>query len=120
MTTWLRLINSVLYLSACSLLATGLALELKLEHGATLFGFDRDDWGEVHFTIALVTAGLVVIHLGMHWAWIKSVCSRLPAAAIAVLAVGALIIAVPMVMPTGTGGKGEGERHRGPPPHVED
>jgi hypothetical protein len=120
MTLWLRLINGVLYLSACSLLATGLALELKLEHGSTLFGFGRHDWSEVHFAVALVTASLVAIHLAMHWAWIRSVMSRLPWSAIGVLATGAVIIAVMLLTPTGIGGDGDGKRHRGPPSHSDD
>ncbi|RLB46851.1 MAG: hypothetical protein DRI90_26935, partial [Deltaproteobacteria bacterium] len=33
----------------------------------TFLGWDRHDWGEVHFILGLVFAGLLVLHIVLHW-----------------------------------------------------
>ena len=48
--------NAALFLSACTLIITGLLPELRMdeEDGAVLlFGMDQDDWGEMHFLMAI-------------------------------------------------------------------
>lgn len=38
----------------------------------TLLGLGRHDWGDVHFILALLFVLLVLIHLCLHWTWIKT------------------------------------------------
>ena len=40
-----------------------------------LFGLGRHDWGYVHFILALVFVGLILVHIVLHWKWIKT-CAR--------------------------------------------
>jgi hypothetical protein len=37
-----------------------------------LFGLGRHDWGDIHFVLALVFVGLILVHLVLHWTWIKT------------------------------------------------
>ncbi len=37
-----------------------------------LFGLGRHDWGDVHFALALVFVTLILVHLVLHWTWIKT------------------------------------------------
>ncbi len=36
------------------------------------FGLDRHNWTDIHNYIALVFIALILIHLILHWHWIKS------------------------------------------------
>jgi hypothetical protein len=40
-----------------------------------LFGLGRHDWGDVHFVLALLFVSLILVHLILHWTWIKT-CAR--------------------------------------------
>jgi len=102
--------NAALYLAFCALAGTGLLLELRLdeESGATrLFGLGRDDWGEVHFVVALTFIGLAILHVALNWSWIKAAFRR-RRPAIAVAGVGALLVVALLLWPgghsTGAGG----------------
>ena len=111
MTPWLRMINALLYLAASTLVATGLALEWKIEiedEGRTLLGMNGEMWGEIHFIVALVVVGLAIIHLAMHWLWIKNLLNRLPWPTIACLVAGLVLIAVVLATPVSGSG---GDRH---------
>ena len=118
MTLWLRIVNAALYLAACALVATGLALEWKIEiedEGRTLLGMTGEDWGEVHFILALVVMGLVVLHLALHWAWIRNLVTRLRWPTLACLAAGLVVIALVLAAPVGgagAGGDGHGQSQR--------
>jgi hypothetical protein len=37
-----------------------------------LLGLGRHDWGDIHFILALVFLGLILVHLVLHWTWIKT------------------------------------------------
>lgn len=37
-----------------------------------LLGLGRHGWGDVHFVLALVFVSLVLVHIVLHWTWIKS------------------------------------------------
>jgi hypothetical protein len=104
--------NAALYLNACAMVATGLLLELRLdddEGPSRLLGLDRDDWGELHFGIALGFAGLALVHLILHWAWIRASVARMRALTVAVLVVGAVSIAALLLWPAGAGGEGRAQ-----------
>jgi hypothetical protein len=51
-----------LYLATCTLVGTGLLLEWRLDEDVSgrLLGMDRDDWGELHFGVALAFAALTL------------------------------------------------------------
>lgn len=36
------------------------------------WGLGRHDWGAVHFWLAVVFIVLMVVHIFLHWKWIKS------------------------------------------------
>jgi hypothetical protein len=120
MTLWLRIVNAALYLAACSLVATGLALEWKVEiedEGRSLLGMTGEDWGEVHFILALVVMALAVTHIALHWAWIKNTLTRLRWPTLACLAAGLVVIAVVLIAPVtgaGAGGDAQGQSERQP------
>jgi hypothetical protein len=113
MTLWLRIINALLYLASCALVATGFALEWKVEiedESRTLLGMTGETWGEVHFMLALAVIALVVAHLALNWAWIRNLLTRLRWPTLVCLAAGLAVIALVLVAPVSGGGKG-GERH---------
>jgi hypothetical protein len=108
----LSLTNAALYLDTCALVGTGLLLELKMDGddgAARLFGMGQDDWGEIHFVTAIVFAALAVLHLALHWAWIKAACIR-SKPAIVVLFAGLGIVAGLLLWPTTSSGRSLGEQ----------
>jgi hypothetical protein len=40
-----------------------------------LLGLGRHDWGDVHFALAVLFVCLILVHLSLHWRWIKT-CGR--------------------------------------------
>lgn len=40
-----------------------------------LLGLGRHDWGDVHFVLALLFVLLILLHIVLHWTWIKT-CAR--------------------------------------------
>jgi hypothetical protein len=42
---------------------------------ASLLGLGRHDWGDIHFILALVFVALILVHLILHWTWIKT-CTK--------------------------------------------
>jgi len=38
-------------------------------------GLGRHDWGDVHFILALLFLSLILVHLVLHWTWIKT-CAK--------------------------------------------
>ena len=41
----------------------------------TLLGLGRHDWGDVHFVLSVLFLALMLVHLYLHWSWIKT-CSK--------------------------------------------
>ena len=85
---WNALVDGVAYVNFVALIATGLVLEYRLPPGSgglhggrggrgsagrevdLLWGFDRHQWGELHYGIALVLLAVLAVHLALHWKWI--------------------------------------------------
>jgi len=42
------------------------------EHVRTLFSMSRHQWGDIHFYLAVAFVALMIVHVVLHWAWIKS------------------------------------------------
>lgn len=40
-----------------------------------LLGLGRHDWGDIHFILASLFVLLILVHLVLHWAWIKT-CAK--------------------------------------------
>jgi hypothetical protein len=102
-------LNAALYLVTCAMIGTGLVLELRLddENGAArLLWLSRDDWSELHFGIALGFTALVMIHLLLHWSWIKTTVKRLKMATVVFLVCGVAGIGALLLWPTSLGSDG--------------
>ena len=114
MIPWLRLSNITLFLASCALLATGLALALRIEpenEGLTLLGLNGEAWGEVHAVLGFIVASLVVVHLALNWPWIKSLVTRLGWRVFVCLGLGLGLVALVLVVPL-SGNSQHGERGR--------
>ena len=40
-----------------------------------LLGLGRHDWGDVHFILAVLFVLLILVHIVLHWGWIK-ICAK--------------------------------------------
>ncbi|MGB9626032.1 MAG: DUF4405 domain-containing protein [Phycisphaerae bacterium] len=45
--------------------------------GAVLWGWSRHDWCDVHFWLATVTIGLLLVHTALHWNWLRGMYRQL-------------------------------------------
>lgn len=95
----LPLANAALYLVTCALIGTGLMLELRMDEEdgpARILGMGQDDWGELHFCIAIGFVALALLHLFLNWAWIKALVTKakwpVPALAVGLALVLALLL----------------------------
>jgi hypothetical protein len=75
----------VLFFQMLALLVTGLILKYGLPPGRgrgqgwgrhqggprELFGLKRHDWGDIHFWIAVSLVAILLLHLVLHWGWIR-------------------------------------------------
>ncbi len=84
----LNLLVDVLgYLCMVALSSVGLILLYRLPPGTggrgsgepalTLLGLGRHDWGDIHFYIAIALVLLVIIHVALHWKWVKNTLGSL-------------------------------------------
>jgi hypothetical protein len=98
----LSLTNAALYLVTCALIGTGLLLVLRMDEAngaARLFGMGQDDWGEIHFVVAITFAALAILHLVQNWAWIRSAVRRSKPARVLVT-FGLVLVAGLLLWPT--------------------
>ncbi len=42
------------------------------EHIKDLLTLDRHEWGTIHFYIAACFVSLIIIHIFLHWPWVKN------------------------------------------------
>ncbi|MBN2456967.1 MAG: DUF4405 domain-containing protein [Sedimentisphaerales bacterium] len=42
------------------------------EHIKAFWSMSRHEWGDVHFILAVVFVGLMILHLILHFSWIKN------------------------------------------------
>lgn len=67
---------------ALGLVATGLMMKYIMppgsgRHGLLLWGWNRHEWGDVHFWLSVSAIALVVIHLFLHWQWVCTTIGRM-------------------------------------------
>lgn len=120
-------------LSFVALVSTGFLLQWKLPPGSgrvagtegpdrpltLLWGWDRHEWGEIHFIIGLVFLGLLSLHVGLHWRWLAAMLKgkkreREPRALVGLLGLLLLVASLlPLWGRTEVKTRGEVKRARG-------
>lgn len=124
--TWNRVIDFLLWIAICLMLATGFIIRYRLPPGSrgggglTIWGWTRHDWGDLHTWLAYTVLALVVIHLLLHWRWLWT-CAwpRLKWPVLVGLLAGLLLVGAVWLLPVERtpsgehGGRGEGQGYRG-------
>jgi len=85
--------NILIYLSASSLVATGLTLKFKIdEHSssAIFLGLSREGWGELHFAIALTVIAATLLHIFANLWWISQTYQKWQIPTVLLIILGAL------------------------------
>ncbi|QYY35439.1 DUF4405 domain-containing protein [Ruficoccus sp. ZRK36] len=77
-----RVLNLLLWLSACFLAATGFALKWRFPHGGghrggsggppVMLGLDKHEWVDLHTWVGVGFAVLILAHLYLAWPWLKN------------------------------------------------
>jgi len=73
-------VDGLMAFGAVGLILTGLLIEFVLPPGsrqASVRGWTRHDWGDVHFWFAMGILVAGVLHLVLHWGWVCSVTAKL-------------------------------------------
>ncbi len=45
------------------------------QHLRTLFSMSRHQWGDIHFYLAVCFIVLMVVHVVLHWSWVRN-CTK--------------------------------------------
>lgn len=73
---WKYLIDALIFVDMCSIAAIGMVLAFVVPGGKgpdaskIFMGLHRHDWGDIHFNLALLLIGLLVLHVWLNWAWV--------------------------------------------------
>lgn len=106
--------TGALFLVTCALAGSGLLLELRLDEEdgpSRILGMGADDWGDLHFAIALAFLGLAAMHGVLHGAWFMAKLRQHRLATVIVFAVGILFVTFILAVPESHGnGSNGGER----------
>jgi hypothetical protein len=129
-------IDALMFLTLMAIAGLGFLMKYTLPPGRevtasqgrnlylTWLGWDRHDWGEVHFYLAFTLLSLLAIHLILHWSLIVGLFARLipdpqrrRRVALIFLLVGLLLIYFPFLVTPEEGpargrGLGRGGGHR--------
>lgn len=119
MMLWMnRLLDFLLWLGLCLMLATGLILNYRLPPGSrggaglTILGWSRHDWGDLHMWLGYAVCVMVVLHLVLHWRWLwRCAAPRWQWTVIVGLLAGILLAVSAWVLPVERSGEGD---HEGP------
>jgi hypothetical protein len=68
------IVNLASFLVLFVLSASGLIIALPHEHGQGekgILGFGRGQWGDIHLWLGIAFIVLMLVHLILHWDWIK-------------------------------------------------
>ena len=119
-----RILNLLLWLSFCLLVATGCLLAFRLPPGSqgggglTAWTWSRHDWGDLHRWNSYLFLALIMLHLVLHWRWLWCVAGgRFKALLLAGLIGGALMVAAVWLIPIERGPDSEHGRGQGKGPH---
>lgn len=66
-------IDVIIFINFMAIIFTGVLIhrfpyELK---GGTILGLPRYEWGDLHWVLTLCLIFLTILHLGLHWDWVK-------------------------------------------------
>lgn len=105
------IIDSIALLLLLTLVSTGSLIYLRLPprtaRSLSVWGMNRHEWGEIHFVLALVFVAILILHIILHWHWIKTLCTELTRRAstfqkilsLIVIAVIAALVFSPLLSP---------------------
>jgi hypothetical protein len=101
-----------------SMVGTGILPGIRGGRGLTWLGQGRHFWGDVHFWLAVALVALVIVHLALHFSWIKSCWRRFVGTLTspmtwALALAGVTLMVLPLIIPVEQGRGGQG-RGRGP------
>jgi len=85
-------VDFIAFLNLLALILTGLIMKYILPPGSgglgriahdgkgrepikTLLSLSRHQWGSIHFYLGLLFATLMLVHIILHWKWIKNYCT---------------------------------------------
>lgn len=117
------IINVAAFILFLLLASTGLLIWLQLPPGhgyLTVWGMNRHAWGDIHFWIAVSFLVLIVVHLVLHWSWIKSMLfsqSKKPLSAknkvmILLIILASIATVAPFFSPVESTREGGGQQHQ--------
>lgn len=72
----IKLVDLLSFISLLSLISTGTLLKFTLpprSGSASIWGFTRHDWGDLHFYLSVTFLLIISFHLFLHGAFIKKV-----------------------------------------------
>ncbi len=80
---WYYLLDGLLLISAAGVIVLGILLGFVIAEGPTVaaaekyfLGLHRHQWGEIHRYLSLAFVALLILHLILHWSWIKGKSSK--------------------------------------------
>jgi hypothetical protein len=101
---WNYVVDVVMFALMGAMIFIGVLMAFFLASGPVLdegskyvWGLHRHQWGDIHAVLSFVFTGFFIIHLVLHWRWIKSATRRLlrsPATLILILLLPALVVLV--------------------------
>ena len=94
-------LNVVLYLCFCGLVGTGLVLEVRLCENPHLIvlGLAAEDWRDLHAGVSYSFLAVVLLHLLLHWAWIRALAKKHFWATVVGAAAGASVVGALLLTP---------------------
>ncbi len=76
------IIDAVMFVAIASIGFIGLMLGFVIPTGEVpapekyLWGLHRHDWGNIHLYLSLSLITLLVVHIILHWSWIKATAKK--------------------------------------------
>jgi hypothetical protein len=112
---WLDFLSAVVF---AAMAGTGVLQRWVLRRGSNKvgliwLGLGRHGWANVHFWLGILILALIILHLALHWSWVRACWSkflgsiRSPLTWVIMLALLALVV-LPLVVPPQTGEPGDG------------
>jgi hypothetical protein len=96
----LTILNVLLYLAFCSLAASGLALEFRLDNASqTLLGLTKRNWATAHALIALTFVTFALVHVWMNRAWFRATFAKMRWSTLIFVALGLMLVIVTTLAP---------------------
>jgi hypothetical protein len=101
---WNYLVDVVMFSMMGAMIFIGVLMAFFLASGPVIdegskyvWGLHRHQWGDIHMILSFIFTGLFLIHILLHWGWIKGATKKLlrsPATLILILLLPVLVILV--------------------------